>query len=86
MAQPCKYPEDLCIQDWKAAVNFFNQSLVKDAMGVQDRTWTPISFDISNGFMDSGAYAQSIIPKLKDLLNSGTTPVLVMNGDLDSLV
>ena len=55
-------------------------------MGVQDRTWTPISFDISNGFMDSGAYAQSIIPKLKDLLNSGTTPVLVMNGDLDSLV
>lgn len=55
-------------------------------MGVQDRTWTPVSYDIVDDFMESGASAQSIIPKLKDILNSGTTRVLVMNGDLDSLV
>jgi hypothetical protein len=86
VAKPCYHPEFICIDSLPAAVNFFNNSSVKKALGTEHRMWVPLNMHLAMDFEESGATTQSVLPAVIRLLDTAKMPIMAMNGDLDSLV
>jgi hypothetical protein len=84
--QSCENVEELCIHSWKAINHFYNDPTIQAALGVKNVVWSPVDMELELDFVATGAIGQSVMPAMKNLLNSGTIRVLVLNGDLDSLV